>query len=350
VQAHVLKLLLHILILLISAVVAPTIAMTQVAGSPTLSCAASPLRHDWATATPAWTSGALSNSYSLSGLGTYSFTITSTDPLIASTPQVSTLATGGITPADPALFLRMENDTVADAATIVMTLPTAVSQMQFSLFDIDRSATFIDQITVTGSFNGATVLPTLTNGLSNSVSGNVATGTATASDTSADGTLTITFTSPVDRVTIIYGSGPGAPTNPSTQSMSIHDIIMCQPTATLSVTKISSVLSDGVSGANPKAIPGATVQYCITVQNNGSGTTANMNVTDNIPANVTYILNTIRSGSNCGTATTLEDDDATDASETDGTTASIAGTTITGKVGSLPPSGTKSLIFNARIN
>jgi hypothetical protein len=57
----------------------------------------------------------------------------------------------------------------------------------------------------------------------------------------------------------------------------LGDVITCVLTntrltgnATLVVTKTSTVLSDGVSGANPKAIPGARVQYTITVSNTGN--------------------------------------------------------------------------------
>ncbi len=57
----------------------------------------------------------------------------------------------------------------------------------------------------------------------------------------------------------------------------LGDVITCVLTntrlsgnATLVVTKTSTVLSDGVSGSNPKAIPGARIQYTITVSNTGN--------------------------------------------------------------------------------
>jgi uncharacterized repeat protein (TIGR01451 family) len=57
----------------------------------------------------------------------------------------------------------------------------------------------------------------------------------------------------------------------------LGDVITCVLTntrltgnATLVVTKTSMVLSDGVSSANPKAIPGARIQYTITVSNTGN--------------------------------------------------------------------------------
>lgn len=57
----------------------------------------------------------------------------------------------------------------------------------------------------------------------------------------------------------------------------LGDIISCVVTntrlagnATLVVSKASTILSDGVSAANPKSIPGAIVRYTITVQNTGN--------------------------------------------------------------------------------
>ena len=40
---------------------------------------------------------------------------------------------------------------------------------------------------------------------------------------------------------------------------------------------------------NPKAVPGATVEYCITVANaSGAALATNVSVTDDLPADVTY--------------------------------------------------------------
>ena len=60
--------------------------------------------------------------------------------------------------------------------------------------------------------------------------------------------------------------------------------------ANLSATKKSLVISDPVNGtASPKAIPGATVQYCIILTNAaGSATATNVSLTDALPAQTTY--------------------------------------------------------------
>jgi uncharacterized repeat protein (TIGR01451 family) len=65
----------------------------------------------------------------------------------------------------------------------------------------------------------------------------------------------------------------------------------------LSVTKSSSVLSDNVSLANPKALPGAVVQYCLTVQNATPSIPANnVSLTDIIPAHTTYVPGSLSVG------------------------------------------------------
>lgn len=65
----------------------------------------------------------------------------------------------------------------------------------------------------------------------------------------------------------------------------------------LSVFKSSRVVSDGFSTLNPKAIPGAVVEYCL-VANNATLTTPATNVLlrDVVPANTTYVPNSIQVG------------------------------------------------------
>jgi uncharacterized repeat protein (TIGR01451 family) len=53
--------------------------------------------------------------------------------------------------------------------------------------------------------------------------------------------------------------------------------------AVLSVAKLSRVVSDPISGTtNPKAIPGAVIEYCITVDNTGSAAASNVVITDDL--------------------------------------------------------------------
>jgi uncharacterized repeat protein (TIGR01451 family) len=339
--------------------VAFTVAGTRVAGTPPiLPCSvADRITFDWDSPTVAWASGNLTGTYPLTGVGDIEYTLANPGAWVTlasvgvAAPVKQTAVNGGT--GQNSLFMAINLASRTQSATAVIKLKnTAVPGAQFTIFDVDFSAgQFSDRITVTGTYNGAAVAPPiLTNGTANFVIGNSAYGDILSLDTQNNGNVVVTFLNPVDEITIDYGNHGTAPLDPTQQAISLHDLTFCRPVATLSVTKISSVLSDGVSGSNPKAIPGATVQYCITVQNNGTGTTANMNISDTIPATVAYVANSLRSGANCGTAVTVEDDDATDTGEADDTTASAVGTTITGTVSTLAPSSTKSLVFNTTVN
>jgi uncharacterized repeat protein (TIGR01451 family) len=61
--------------------------------------------------------------------------------------------------------------------------------------------------------------------------------------------------------------------------------------ALVNVVKSSRVVSDPINfGNNPKAIPGATVEYCITVSNAaGAATATDIDVLDNLPFDVTFL-------------------------------------------------------------
>ena len=60
--------------------------------------------------------------------------------------------------------------------------------------------------------------------------------------------------------------------------------------ANLTATKTSRVISDPLNGTtNPKLIPGAVVEYCISVANaSGSASAANVAISDTLPAQTTY--------------------------------------------------------------
>ena len=129
-------------------------------------------------------------------------------------------------------------------------------------------------VEVIGNRGTATVLPVLTNGNVNTVSGNVAIGDGLSADSEPLGNLVVTFTDAVDSITIRYGNHTTAPANPGQQGINLHDLVVCNPFADLSVTKVSTLISDPVNGTtNPKAIPGALVEYLITVANTGTAAT-----------------------------------------------------------------------------
>jgi uncharacterized repeat protein (TIGR01451 family) len=333
-----------------------TVQGARVAGiPPTLSCPAGSSLFDWDL--NVWTAGSLNNSYTLANIGSIGFAIASTGNWVNNasfggmSPTRSAAITGGLSPTQQALHQYLDFNTQAETADTVITLPTAVPGAQFQIFDIDFNAgQFADRVVVTGRFQGATVLPTLTNGISNYVVGNTAVGDTGSGNTTADGNVTVTFAQPVDTITISYGNATTAPANPGGQAMAIHDIAFCNPVAVLGVTKVSTLISDPTNGTtNPRAMPGAVMEYCILVQNPGSGTATNVIGTDTIPAALTYIAGSLLSGTTCGGATTAEDDDAAGADETDPYGASVSGTVLTATAASLGPSAGFALKFRTTI-
>ncbi|GAB5486754.1 MAG: hypothetical protein Pars2KO_03240 [Parasphingorhabdus sp.] len=331
-----------------------TVSGTRVAGTPpnlgTICSPANQITFDWNAQT--WTTGSTNNSYSVTGIGSINYTLTTDTAFVTGSPTINSTNTGGFGAGAQSLFINLNNGALADEATTVLTLPTAVPGLQFRIFDIDFLAgQFADKITVTGTYNGTTVNPTLTNGIANYVVGNIAIGDGPSSGDQTNGNVVVTFTSPVDTVTIEYGNHSTAPNPPGNQFMNIYDMVFCTPATTLSVTKISQVISDPVNGTtNPKAIPGAIMQYCILISNAGSASAESITATDTIPGNVTYNPASMQSGSNCGSASTAEDDDATGADESDPFGASISGADLVATAASLGPAEAYALTFQVTVD
>ena len=335
-----------------------TVSGTRVAGTPpTLVCPVGTTVHDWDGVS--WAAGTTSGNYALTAIGTMNVGIAISGGSFLNnatyggqSPTRQNVVTGGFSPAQFSIFEIADFTSQAGAITSTITLPTAVPGAQFRVFDIDYAAgQFADRLTVTGSFNGASVMPTLTNGISNYVIGNSAYGDVTSADNSANGNVVVTFSAPVDTITITYGSHSLAPADPGQQGAAIHDITFCRPTTNLTIAKTSSVVSDPTNGTtDPKAIPGATMRYCILVTNNGSGTATGINVGDPLPATTTFIPGSLRSGTSCAGATTVEDDNASGADESDPFGASIAGTTVAATTPTLAPTGTMAVTFDVTVN
>lgn len=333
-----------------------TMAGARVAGTaPTLSCPAGSTLFDW-DANP-WSAGSLSNQYNLAFIGTMDFSVTSTgtwlsDPAFGGlSPSLANANNGGFAGTQLSWHQYLDFSTQAETATTTIALPTGVPGAQFTVFDIDYAANdFADKLTVTGSYRGNAVTPTLTNGVSNYVIGNSAYGDAASAGTSGDGNVVVTFNQPVDTITVVYGNHSTAPANPDGQAIAIFDITFCRPVAVLGVTKLSTVLSDPTGNTRPRAIPGAVIEYCILIQNPDTGTAANVVGTDAIPATLTYTAGSMTSGTSCASATTAEDDDAAGADETDPYGASVTGSTLTATANTLGPGSAFALKFRSTIN
>lgn len=117
--------------------------------------------------------------------------------------------------------------------------------------------------------------------------------------------------------------------------------------AKLTVTKTSSIPT---GQSTQYAVPGIIVRYCITTQNTGTANATGVVMTDNLPAQVTYVSGSMFSGTSCASATTAEDDNNTGADESDPAGMSISGTTVSGSITSLAPGATVAFVFDTRIN
>ena len=107
-------------------------------------------------------------------------------------------------------------------------------------------------------------------------------------------------------------------------------------TATLAATKTSTVVAgDYGTGA---AIPGATVQYCISVANTGSAAATGVAISDTLPAQVTYdsTYGVKVGGANCTTP--------------GAGAGSFASGVVSGTIATLATGTTQTLIFRATIN
>lgn len=326
-----------------------TVSGTRTAGTPpTLLCPVGTSLLDWNS--HPWTTGSPTGSASLAGIGTINFAVTTQGTFTFPLDTTSNIL-GGQPAGQLSLYQNIEYTNRSQTTTTTVTLPTAVPGVQFTVFDVDYAVNdFADKLTVTGSFNGSPVNPVLTNNVANYVTGNVAIGDVTAPDTTANGNIVVTFSSPVDSFIITYGNHTTAPADPDGQAVSLYDFNFCRPQANLSVTKISWVVSDGVSATNPKAVSGAVIRYCISVSNPGSGTASNVSISDVMPPNTTFVPGSIVTGANCGSAATVEDDDATGADESDPYGVSFSGTALTGTAASLGPSAGFAIAFNATVN
>ncbi len=332
-----------------------TVQGARVPGTPpTLVCPVGTALLDWNT--QSWTAGSLTGTANVPSIGAINFGVT-TQGTFNVPLGLSNAITGGLAATEVGLYQNIEYTNRAQTTTTTITLPTGIPGTQFTVFDVDYAVNdFADQLVITGSYNGSPVTPTLSNGASNYVFGNSAYGDVIASDTTNQGNVVVTFNAPVDTIVISYGNHSTAPPDPDGQAITIHDFTFCKPVANLTVTKVSSVISDAISATNPKAVPGATVQYCVLVANAGSGTATNVAVTDNLPSTMTFVAGSMQSGTNCSTGFTPEDDDATGPDETDprGMNFAAGGTggtgIVSGSITTLPPNGNLALVFNAIVN
>jgi hypothetical protein len=163
-----------------------------------------------------------------------------------------------------------------------------------------------DQFTVNLAQGATTIATTTTTGTGTTVSTGaigptqVTAGTAYGLDEAAAGSTTLSqYTATMACTNAATGSTTTLPTaTPGSITPVLGDVITCTITntkktanATLTVVKSLQLVSDPANGAtNPKAIPGAVVNYAITVANTGSLAvdSSSIFILDPLPAPMTY--------------------------------------------------------------
>ena len=116
--------------------------------------------------------------------------------------------------------------------------------------------------------------------------------------------------------------------------------------AALTAAKISRVISDPFNGTtNPKAIPGAVVEYCISVSNAATtnsapnATATNVVVTDPVPSDLTFLDNSIKVNGTISNGVCSGGADG----------GSHNGTTVSGQLDNIPAGQNRTLVFRATI-
>ena len=127
-------------------------------------------------------------------------------------------------------------------------------------------------------------------------------------------------------------------------------------TAALTVIKSQTVISDPFNGAvNPKAIPGAVIEYCVDINNTGASQADAIVMTDAIPANTTYQAGTIRvgvagAGTGCTSGTgAAEDDDAAGGGDAGDFNVTTAGA-VTVRGGNIAAAARYKALFRVTVN
>ncbi|HRX90821.1 MAG TPA: hypothetical protein P5528_15380 [Steroidobacteraceae bacterium] len=97
-------------------------------------------------------------------------------------------------------------------------------------------------------------------------------------------------------VDVVFGDGT-AGGNVARDGQGFADDQYLVSAATLTVAKARTVVSDPFNGTtNPKSIPGAVLEYAVTVTNSGGTAATGVVITDPVPANTTFANGTYNAG------------------------------------------------------
>ncbi|MEY2944309.1 MAG: hypothetical protein RLY97_2323 [Pseudomonadota bacterium] len=207
--------------------------------------------------------------------------------------------------------------------------------------------TYLDEVAADAVMNVFVVADIPAGATNTQVSGIVLTGTAQAGGTASTqgAVLTATVGANTAGVDTVFADAAGSTDSANDGKHSAKGDYTTSA-AVLTVSKLSTLISDPVNGTtNPKAIPGAVMEYCIVVANGAGGATAtSLGVSDPVPGTTTYsgaygiFLNgTVTSG-------------VCNADGTAGGSYNAGTTTVSGTLANLAGGSTSTLRFRVTIN
>ncbi len=126
--------------------------------------------------------------------------------------------------------------------------------------------------------------------------------------------------------------------------------------ATVSLLKNSRVISDPFNAtSNPKAIPGAVIEYCIQIENSGAAAATNLAISDSLPANTSYVAGSLLvggtvSGGLCNADGSAEDDDTSGADESDPNGGGQSAGIVSALLPSLSSGTTTTAVFRVTVD
>lgn len=243
---------------------------------------------------------------------------TSTSAGVTTTVTWSSVTDGGsFIPYEGASFVSYESNTQGgftgyaqvgfdnarqdadDKITVTLAFSEAVTDLQFTLTDVDQSGwdDFVEIYYDTGSgYVNAKAGSYVTLGTvvapDNETFGEGWEGTGSSASTTSDGNIAVDFgTLRIIAVQIVYFSGDdagGGGYNPSGQQLGLSDVTYDKVMPLLSALKTVSMV--GTSGNARFAIPGNDVYYTLTITNSGDGTvdTDSLFISDPIPTDVEF--------------------------------------------------------------
>lgn len=277
---------------------------------------------------------------------------------IASAATTTTVSPGQTGAATAFQVTNSSNDTIDMVLAVVNqgsgtaqhggTVSINVSNFKFySDAALTTQITYLDEVAPDATKTVYVVADTPITATNGQVGGLVLTATAaTGGTTGTLGAVLVANTGArTAGVNTVFADGAGATDAANDGKYSAKgDYTVSAPV--LTVTKTSTLISDPVSGTtNPKAIPGAVLEYCISVANAaGAATATGLSLSDPLPSTVTYSTSYGAFINGTVTGTTCNTDGTAGGSYNAGTT------TVSGTLNNLAAGATLTLRFRTTIN